>query len=990
MFGMMRLTFFFFALLLSFSAQAQVVLVGSSANKKEVNDSTGKKSRTVRLSGRVYDSFTKAALKAHVTLMRSDSSVVDTTTCWMWSWGTSDSYYSFTVPRTPQKYIIKAESDGYHTGYLDYDLKHIARNREMDLPRLLLKKKAEDDIFAEGSLDDVVVTGTKVKIAYRGDTVVYNASAFNLPEGSMLDGLIREMPGAELKDNGDIYVNGRKVDFLTLNGKDFFKGNNKVMLDNLPYYTVQNVEVYDKSSEESQWRGEESSAKDYVMDVILKREYNRGLLVNMEAGVGTYDRYLARIFALYYTDHTRLSMFGNTNNVNEDRRPGYEGDWSPANQPQGLRSTKQAGINLTTEDGDKNVDERFGATLTWNDADDQTRTSRERFSSENNVFSGSESWSRQKDFRFNASNYLVFNVPFKLRMYTSVNYSNGDRLSQSSDSTWNKSSLSSLINRTYNLGFNKYRTISLSNSLNWYHKLKWGDYITLSTSVNYSNNKPSDSFSQNLVEYLQTGSHDFRNRYTDAHNNSYSYDFHVGYDLSLLNGWGIYPKVGYKQSFNSSHNFSYRLDRLVVSQSKRSTKAKNKVKNRVPEYSINSERPIGWLPSNEQLFTVLDKDNSDLSTDMERTYSASLELTKDVGDDEGWIAFNFPLEKINETLRYDDGSLDTIAHRSDIIFQPSFSFYRWGKRYQRLEYNMEVARPDFTSLMPTDDTTNPLMYTYNNPKLKNRITHNFGANFNFNSDSTAQRISLWANLSIVRNSWGTRSSYNGKTGAYSFTQDNVNGNWNGSVGVGFERPLGKARLFTVSSNTTCDYNHSVDFDLLQNAAAGTQEAQLMEISSPLSKVNTTNLSEELHLDYQKNKLSLSVIGKVNWRNSHGTSANFTTINAWDYSYGMTAKYTIPAVNIDLATDLKMFSRRGYNSSMMNTDDLVWNASLSRAFIKGKLIAKLMAFDILHQLSSTQYSVNAQGRTETWHNCIPRYALLTLSYKFQKMPKNKKK
>ena len=105
---------------------------------------------------------------------------------------------------------------------------------------------------------------------------------------------------------------------------------------------------------------------------------------------------------------------------------------------------------------------------------------------------------------------------------------------------------------------------------------------------------------------------------------------------------------------------------------------------------------------------------------------------------------------------------------------------------------------------------------------------------------------------------------------------------------------------------------------------------------------------------------------------------------------MTAQYTIPVLKLDVATDLKMFSRRGYNSSMMNTDDLVWNASLSRAFFKGKLTARLMAFDILHQLSSTQYNVNAQGRTETWHNCIPRYALLTLGYKFQKMPKNKKK
>ncbi len=45
-----------------------------------------------------------------------------------------------------------------------------------------------------------------------GDTLVYDASAFNLPEGSMLDDLIRQLPGAELRENGEILVNGRKVD----------------------------------------------------------------------------------------------------------------------------------------------------------------------------------------------------------------------------------------------------------------------------------------------------------------------------------------------------------------------------------------------------------------------------------------------------------------------------------------------------------------------------------------------------------------------------------------------------------------------------------------------------------------------------------------------------------------------------------------------------------------------------------------------------------
>lgn len=980
---MKRFLFFALFIFLTLTCQAQVIIIGGSSDKKAAVDSTGKKLPTIRLHGSIYDSFTKAALKGHITLMRRDSTVVDTTTCYMWSWGTSDSYYEFFVPRKPEHFIIKAECDGYHTGYVNYDMRYIARNREFEMPRILLKKKAEEDsIFAEGMLDGVVVTGTKVKIAYRGDTVVYNASAFNLPEGSMLDGLIREMPGAELKDNGDIYVNGKKVDYLTLNGKDFFKGNNKVMLDNLPYYTVQNVEVYDKSSEDSQWKGEETEKKDYVMDVILKREYNRGFLVNLEGGLGTDDRYLGRLFALYYTDHTRLSTFANTNNVNEDRKPGYEGDWRPANQPQGLRSTKQVGMNLTTEDQDKNVEENFNTTLTWSDADDQTRTSGERFSTDGSIFSGSESWSRQKDFRFSANNELMINVPIKLRMNTGVNYSNGHRTSESKDSTWR----GELINRTTNLGYNKYRTLNLNNSLYWFKKLPWGDNIDLSFSVGYNLSKPSDSFSRNLTEYVQTGGSDFRDRYVDSHSNSYSYALQGSYTISLLNGWRISPLLAYRQSYSSLHNMNYRLDWLTGVNG-RNNDTDDGTTTHNPRPTTN---PIGWLPSNDLLLSVLDPNNSDTHTHLERTYESSLQFAKQLGNDDGWISINFPLAKIDERMHYNDGVLDTIPHRSDVTFTPSFSYYSWGKNFKMVSYNMSMNRPDFASLMPTDDTTNPLVHSFNNPNLKNRTDHNFYTQFNFRNDSTARRITLYANVSLAQNAWGTRTTYDSKTGAYTFMQDNVNGNWNASASFAYERPLGKARLFNIENNIGVTYTHSVDFDILSNAMATSPTTDPIDVSSsPLSKVNTTYTNEELHLKFQKDKLTLQVGGEVSWRNSKGTSENFQTINAWDYNYGLTAKYTIPWMNVDVATDLKMFSRRGYNSEMMNTDDLVWNASLSRSLFKGKVTARLMAFDILHQLSSTQYSVNAQGRTETWHNCIPRYALLTLSYKFQKMPKKKK-
>ncbi|MEE0336560.1 MAG: hypothetical protein U0I89_04605, partial [Prevotella sp.] len=109
---------------------------------------------------------------------------------------------------------------------------------------------------------------------------------------------------------------------------------------------------------------------------------------------------------------------------------------------------------------------------------------------------------------------------------------------------------------------------------------------------------------------------------------------------------------------------------------------------------------------------------------------------------------------------------------------------------------------------------------------------------------------------------------------------------------------------------------------------------------------------------------------------------------YDFDYGVTLSCRLP-LDITFATDLRQYSRRGYGEHSINTDDMVWNASLSRSFAKGKWVLKADVFDLLHQLSNTTYTVNAQGRTEVWHNTIPSYGMLHLSYKFNKMPKGKK-
>ena len=101
---------------------------------------------------------------------------------------------------------------------------------------------------------------------------------------------------------------------------------------------------------------------------------------------------------------------------------------------------------------------------------------------------------------------------------------------------------------------------------------------------------------------------------------------------------------------------------------------------------------------------------------------------------------------------------------------------------------------------------------------------------------------------------------------------------------------------------------------------------------------------------------------------------------------MAGQVTLP-LDIELATDVTLYARRGYSDASMNTTDWVWNARLSRSFLRGKpLTVSLEGFDLLHSLDNVTRTLNAQGRTETRRNVLPNYVMLHLSYRFNLNPK----
>ena len=260
----------------------------------------------------------------------------------------------------PCKYIVRIKSEGYETSYYNLNIlpseeKHGEVIRDMGrvrLPRIMNRK-----------LDELVVSATKIMMVMKGDTLVYDATMFQLAEGSMLDELVKQLPGVRLEKGGRITVNGHFISSLLVDGKDFFNGDPQVALQNLPAYMVSKVKAYQKvpdnayitrSSEEKGPRIDDP----WVLDVSLKRQYAKGYVANAELAHSVYQSkpMLARLFGLRFTDKSRIALYATGNNINMSGSPQTDsGNWDEYTRKQGENKTAEAGAFYYIESHDRKI-----------------------------------------------------------------------------------------------------------------------------------------------------------------------------------------------------------------------------------------------------------------------------------------------------------------------------------------------------------------------------------------------------------------------------------------------------------------------------------------------------------------------------------------------------------------------------------------------------------------------------------------------------------
>lgn len=936
-----------------------------------------------RIVGRVVDSGYRDLPGATVELLSvKDSSVIrSAVVTGVEKWGWKSYQYSLDVDNNAT-YILRASMLGFKTKYKKVEVRMADKVAEQWVDDIMLEEDSN-------TLGEVVVKATKIKMVMKGDTIVYDASAFNLGEGSMLDALIRQLPGATLDGNGVIKVNGRTVSSLLVDGRDFFSGDAKKALQNLPAYTVDNVKVYDKAGRDSRFNGRNMGDKELVLDVNLKKQYKNGNITNVDVAGGSHDRYSARLFSLFYRKRQRLTLTGNINNVNNDNVPGEDETLTsmPEKANDGRMARRDVGLNYRVEG--KTEDDYFNTTngYTYTDNETVTKTNAQTFLTGGDYYNLSSNGNRAKNRSWSTNN--DFGMRFKNSLFwgnVGVTHTENEGFGNSvsgrfSERPWDLSALdsifssdadgkllSSLINRVRNGSRNKGQTNSYNGAYGQYIRFgksgqPWqGDNIALSAEGSYTTAR-DNRFALNRIDYLATGGNDYRDQYTESPNKSYNYKAGLEYTHFLLKDttgvrtFYFRPEYSYAQNYTSQSHGLYRLDQLAGYDS--------------------TSLSVGVLPSTRQaLLSVQDGDNSFRSNQLTRDHNANFTLNYVSGDAVQRPELTAEL-RLNTTFRRE--RLDYFRQkaygksRSSSLLSPyvhlQYSFNdSTGFVAAGLTYTSSETLPSLESQLDIRDDANPLAITVGNPNLKNARTHSVSASWS--KSGVRNQQTLWFNVgyNVTQNAIATAVLYDKQTGVTTTQQQNVNGNWTLFLSQNWQRPVDRKQRLTISSAAYAGYTNSVDLTTVD----GTESTR--------SDVHNYNIYWRGGAVYQNGDLlRIAFEPFVQYQRATSDRSDFTSVSTWGFYLPLNCNVRLPW-NFRLSSGLACDITSGYNDNSMNTTRWIWNARLSKGFLKNRLTVALDGFDILNQLRTTYLTLNSQGRTEQWTNSLPRYAMLHVAYK----------
>ncbi|MFC3196651.1 outer membrane beta-barrel protein [Parapedobacter deserti] len=237
-------------------------------------------------------------------------------------------------------YLLRVQYLGYEK--LD---KAIEVDSDLNIGTLPLREGAR-------LLDEITIIGRPPVGGQRGDTIHFNAAAFQTMKDASAQNLIEKMPGMGAED-GNLQAQGENIAQILVDGKPFFGTDVKAALQNLPAEVVQRIEVFDKLSDKAELSGFDDGERLKTINIITKPDSRRGLFGKSSAGYGNDERYMVGASVNAFNENQRLTITGLTNNINAvdySAAPNSQGETRPQN---GIITTNRIGLNYTDTWGEK-------------------------------------------------------------------------------------------------------------------------------------------------------------------------------------------------------------------------------------------------------------------------------------------------------------------------------------------------------------------------------------------------------------------------------------------------------------------------------------------------------------------------------------------------------------------------------------------------------------------------------------------------------------
>lgn len=654
--------------------------------------------------------------------------------------------------------------------------------------------KRDYTLRADIELDEVVV---KIPVLIRGDTLIYDADSYKNGTERKLEDIIAKLPGVDINDTGQIEVEGKVVNKLMVNGKDFFDGDTKIATKNIPSSTVDKIQVLKNFGEVGQLKGVRNNQNNVAINIKLKEGKESFWFGNITSGGGnspTENRYLFQPKLFYYSPKYTINFIGDLNNIGEvalSRRDlrGFGGGFRPPSSQSGTNiNLGDNSLNFLTDQNDAfNIENKL-ATANFSYSPNENLdlsgflifNSNKTTSKANSFIQYTDAVLQIPDEQIDQSStensyqsLVKLSASYKPNINNQIDY---DVFIRTTDDSQSQKVISSLIGNTEEL--NQNTPYSINQNLNYYFTLDEKNIFAFEAQHLLKNEDP---FYNAVLTNDPSGLDAFDNTATALGLNTTFTTYNLGQNRKVLSNQ-LDAKLDYYHIINTKSNLNLTLGTILSKQ----------------EFNSN----IFQFLDNGLEFDPIPNFNQGLSVnDVDYNFS----------DYYLGLHYRFRTGKFTFTPgfsvhAYGNKNLQNDTTVKDNFFRilPDFETRIQIKKGETLtlNYSMQNQFTDITKL-----ARGLVLNSYNNiqygePELQNALSHNLSllySSFNlFNYTNVFARVAYSSNIDQIRNRTGFENIIRTSTFFNSnFADENLNAF--GRV----QRTFGKIRA---SLNGAFNYN----------------------------------------------------------------------------------------------------------------------------------------------------------------------------------------